>query len=60
MYFLIPPKINLMSMKETGLILVKLILFLTTLILIRVIYLKIDEQNIDYLTEVFHNKINVT
>ena len=60
MYFLIPPKINPMSMKETGLILVKLILFLTTLILIGVIYLKIDEQNIDYLTEVFHNKINVT
>ena len=34
MYFLIPPKINPMSMKETGLILVKLILFLTTLIFI--------------------------
>ena len=58
MHFLIPPQINPMSMKETGLILIKLILFLTTFILIGVIYLKIEDQNMDYLTEVFLNKIN--
>ena len=57
MYFLILSETNPMSMKETGPILIKLILFFTTFLLISMIIVRLTNKT-NYLTEVFLNKIN--
>ena len=44
-------------MKKTGQILIKLVLNLTTFLLIGMIHLKLVKKNIDYSTEAFLNKI---